>query len=463
MTQTVAQRIGRFVAETPATELLPAPMRREAGRTLLDTLACAIAGADEPATRLAARYAHQSSRGSGVAALWRPGETGLVSEESAAWANGVAGHALDYDDVTSPMRGHPSVAMWGALLAIAEGDRTPLLRTYDAYVVGFEVAVRLSRAMAQDHYVRGWHSTSTIGALAAAAACSRLLQLDAQQATYALGLAAAQSAGLRENFGSMARPVQAGQANLAGLRAARLAQLGFDASPSALDGPRGWGSLYGRGEDLFAAFADLGAARLELDRTGIDVKKYPMCYAVHRVLDGVLALRETNKISLADLEAVNIRASNGAFAPLIHHRPRTGLNAKFSLEFAVTAALLDGHVTLASFAEASVLRLEIQVFLPKVTGEEAAGSLLPRWVEISLRLKDGRELTTRVESLRGGADNPLSDAELVAKASDCLRFGGSAGDADALAQICADPRDATVEALLDAALGRTRAASRKAI
>lgn len=381
-------------------------------RALLDSWACAIAARDEPATRLALRQC----RGRGAASLWHP-DARDAHEQDAAWANGVIGHVLDYDDVASAMRGHPSIAMLPAIMALAGTEGLTLADCAAAYTTGLAGILAISRAMAVEHYARGWHSTATIGAIGATLACCALLRLTARETEHAIGLAVAQAAGTRLSFGTMGKAFQAGQANLAGLRSARLAQAGFDAAPDALAAPMGFAALYGTGAFTLPAF-DAPLA--------LEVKKYPMCYATHRALDALLDLRAAHGLDLAAVRAVHLRVSAQALAPLIHHRPRTGLDAKFSMQYAVAAALHDGAVRLSSFTDAAVNRPAIQAFFPRVTAGEAPGALLPRFAELTIHRTDGRVLTARRDVLRGGEDAPLSDAELCAKADDCLGAPGVA-------------------------------------
>lgn len=447
MPETATRRLAARVAGLDAASLQPEE-RALVARAVLDTVSVGIAARDEPAACLAVRRA--LAQGDGPCTLWTASGTARVREEEAAWANGVIAHVLDFDDVTSPMRGHPSVAMLPALLAIAEAEDLSVGDVAVAYVAGFEVIAALSVAMAAPHYALGWHSTATIGAIGAAAACSRLLDLDEARVAHAIGLAVTQAAGTRASFGTMAKSVQAGNANLAGLRAARLAEIGFDAAPDALGGALGFARLGGAG---MLVLPDEDGSRALL-RYGLEVKKYPLCYATHRALDAVLALRAAHGLTLDDVAAVHVHASPGALAPLIHHRPATGLDAKFSMEYAVAAALADGTLSLASFEDAAVRRPAIQAFLPCVTADEAEGDLLPRWAEVSLRCKDGRAPSLRQSALRGGAENPLNDTELLAKAADAfVHGGGGAAGAATLLAAFGDPRRAARSALREAFAG----------
>lgn len=453
---TASQRIARFASGFDPQRLDAADLNACA-RSWLDTVACAIAGAGEPATLRAKAYleavhgletATPDRPRSARARLW--GATTCTSIEAAALFNGIAGHVLDYDDVTSPMRGHPSIALWPALMAIADARDLPGRRLASAFAVGFEVICKLSRTMAFAHYAQGWHSTSSIGTLGATAACAHLIGLDEAQTVNALGLAVAQSAGTRQNFGSDAKSFQAGMCGASAARAALLAEQGFDAAADAIDGEFGYMALVAHGEDLQAGLSSLGATPLELHASGFEIKQYPMCYAAHRAIDGVLELRRAFGLTLDRVAAVRITTSAGGLVPLIHHRPVTGLQAKFSMEYAVAAALADGAVGLASFEDAAVRREAVAAFLPQVTASEATGALLPRFAEVSMRLADGRDLGTKVLFQHGSAERPLSDEQLVAKAQDCLKHGGRSIDATELYRTAQRMATLPARALIDA-------------
>ena len=441
---TLAHQIGAFAAGFTAADMTPEE-GHAARRALLDTLACAIGGTHEPAFTKALSYARKAS-GPGVARVW--GTEERLGIEQAAFANAVLGHVLDFDDVTGPMRGHPSVAMLPALLALAEAEGLGLEAVCTAYAVGFEVAGRIGECLGDEHYAKGFHATSSIGMFGATAACANLLKLTAEQTANAIGLTVAQAAGSRENFGTDAKSFQAGHSNRAALQSVLLAREGFDSSPEALEGPRGYAKLYGAGEDLVAGMADLGKAPRLLVRAGLEVKKYPMCYATHRALDALLDLKAETGVALADVESVAVEGTNHSFSPLLHDAPKTGLEGKFSMQYAMAAGLADGRVELASFEDAAVQRAEIQAFLPKVTKRELPGSLKPRFTSVTLSLKDGRSLHRRVDALRGGPELPLSDAELTTKLAGCLRHAGSAADAQAVSQAILAPGDRPVGALL---------------
>lgn len=432
MAQTASEKIASFVLNfDPGT--ITAASRHVAARALYDTIVCALAGVQEPASQLSLQYA-QGQTGPHMATVWATGQK--VSLEMAALVNGTMGHALDFDDVSSPLRGHPTVAILPAVIALGESLQALGRDIINAYIVGFEVTLRLARAIVDEQYAKGWHSTASIATFGATVACAHLLKLNHAQIVNALGITVSQVAGTRQNFGTMSKPFQAGQANAVALRAVMLAKLGFDASAKALDGDLGYTTLYADKMDLHGELDQLGRLPLEIERSGIEVKKYPLCYATHRTIDGLLDMLKDTPFKFEQLDHVDIQTNYRATVPLIHSRPQTGLEGKFSMQYAVAAALHDGEVVLKTFEDAAVQRAAIQAFLPKVSVTEGAPPLYPRWAELTVYLKDGTVLKRRVEKLRGSKEHPLTDAELIVKGADCCSFGHFNTSAAELAQTC---------------------------
>lgn len=422
-------RIADFASSFSVESLSPEHLRHTA-RALIDTVAVAVAGRNEPASTIALDYAREHG-GKHMATAWAAGIQ--LPIEAAALYNGVSGHVLDFDDVTSPLRGHPSIALLPPLVALAESHGKSGKELAAAFVVGFEVICKLAKAMVADHYAKGWHSTPSIGTIAAAVGGARLLNLSRDQIVNAIAIALAQTAGTRANFGTMAKSFQAGQCGAAAIRAVLLAQRGFTGTPNALDGPFGYIALYGNGESLEAQLHTLGKAPLEFDASGFEIKKYPLCYATHRAIDGLLDLREEHGLTLDQVERVEILSNYRALVPLIYPRPKTGLEGKFSMHYAVTAALLDGRVKLASFTDEAVRRPEVQQFFERIDAREDQGPASPRWTRVTLHLKDGRTLEKMVTTLRGAANCPLSDESLVEKVEDCFSYSGFEAPARAFA------------------------------
>ncbi len=340
--------------------------------------------------------------------------------------NGIAAHALDFDDASSPMSGHPSVALLPCLIALAEARHIEGIRVASAYVVGFEICCKLGRALDLTHYSRGWHMTATVGTIGAAAACGHLLKLHAERITHAIGLALAQTAGTRENFGTDAKSFQAGQLNAAAIRAALLAERGLTASPHALDGKAGFTNLYSGGEDLAPALATLGSQPLEIDGSGVEVKKYPACYGIHRPLDGLFDLMAERSFELEDVERIDIETSYGVLGPLVRHPPRNGTEGKFSMEYTIAAAIADRGIRLSSYSDEAVTRRSIVPYLGRIAAREVTATMTPRWASIAIVFKNGQIRKRRIETLRGSPQSPLSDEVLLAKLSDCMSWGRSA-------------------------------------
>lgn len=423
------RQLAAFLAGALHREVAPA-QRHMTYRALLDTYAVALAGFTDEAPRIAAAHLGEL-RGCGSASAWGTNER--LPAESAAWLNGIAGHVLDYDDMLPPLVGHPSVAMIPALVALSQQTGADGLRFSAAYIAGYEVLAAMSPPMALKHVMKGWHSTASIGVLGATAACSVLLGLTEEQAAHAIGLAVTQAAGNRQNFGTMAKSFQVGQCNAAAVRAALLAQKGFTAPHDAIEGKYGFLALYGDNENLEEAFAGLGKAPLAFDTIGIDVKKYPCCYAIHKALDGVLALRATHSLNWDSVERIEIVTQTRGLQPLTYTDPQSGLEGKFSMEYAVVAAMLDGRIQLSSFDDARVARPEVKARLMRVTKREAPSPMLPRWATVRIVLQNGSAVEQHVTTSRGDAQDPLTDAELVEKAEDCLSYGGCAASAREMA------------------------------
>jgi 2-methylcitrate dehydratase PrpD len=451
-TKSASVKIAEFASAFSA-DRLSAHQLHQTARALIDTFAVAVAGRNEEAATIALEYARERSANR-MATAW--GTDIKLPVEDAVLYNGIAGHVLDFDDVTSPMRGHPSIALLPPLVALAEIHDKSGKELAASFAVGFEVICKLAKAMVADHYAKGWHSTSSIGTLAATVACAHLLGLERDQIVNALGIALSQTAGSRANFGTMAKSFQAGHCGASAIRAALLAQRGFTGSSDALDGTYGYMTLYANGEDLHAQLDTLGAAPLEIDSSGFEIKKYPLCYATHRAIDGVLDLRAEHGLTLDQIERAEIVTNYRAMVPLIYPRPQTGLEGKFSMHYAVAAALQDGHVRLASFADAAVLHPRIQQFLPHIDAREDQGPASPRWTRVRLETKNGRVMTKLVTQLRGAADCPLSDAGLIEKAEDCFAFGCSQASAQAFADAAFSIERMRISEILDVGM-RTRA------
>jgi len=389
----------------------------------LDTLAVILGGCSEEGSRIVAQWLCQQ-RASEEASILGYGFRTAAAD--AALANATFGHALDYDDVSLSLSGHPSIPVAPAVLALAERRAASGRQVITAFILGFEVEAKVGRAMAVPHYTLGWHPTATLGSLGAAAAGAKLLGLNVQGTTMALAIAASLASGLRQNFGTMTKPLHAGLAARNGVMAAELAAAGFTANHQALEGPHGFFHAFSGGQqrlDPTRAVQDLGRP-FDIVSPGIAVKLYPCCYSIHRALDAILELRGQRPILPEEVDHIEVRVSRGTLLPLIPEAPTTGLQAKFSLAYCLASALLDGQVGLTTFSDAALQRPQVRALMAKVrtVEEDAEGhGTSSGWAEVGIRLKNGRERWRRVENPRGSPQRPLSWDELVAKFNDCAR------------------------------------------
>ena len=419
MTVATAQ-LTASIADFIATATPPARARERAGIAVCDTIGVALAGAAEPAARMLRTVMTAESRGN--CRILGTGDR--ASAADAAFANGVAAHALDFDDMCFVSMAHPSCALMPSALAAAEMVNASGRALLDAYIVGFEVECRLGMTMNPRHYhARGWHATSSIGTLGAAAAAARVLKLSPAAAAHALGIAASLACGLKENIGTMVKPLHAGVAARNGVMAARLAQQGFTASEQAIDGPQGYlAALESErpAADLALAVADFGK-RWEILDTGISVKLYPSCAATHPPLDVLLQLVRDHGLTADDIEAIDVEVDSMTPRLLIYDRPETELEAKFSMPFCAAAAIVFGHPTIETFAVERIADPRVQAIIPRVSlrANEAFDTAAPlSQARVTVRLRDGRTLTEQADGARGYPGR-LTDAELAGKFLGC--------------------------------------------
>jgi 2-methylcitrate dehydratase PrpD len=415
-TRDIAAWVARFSIEDT-----PPEVRTAARAALLDTVGVILAGAPEPVTRIVASVVAED--GARPVADQLGGDL-RTSAEGAALVNGTSGHALDYDDVNLSVRGHPSIAVLPAALAAAQRAGASGRALLEAYIAGVEVMAKLGRAMGPAHYRAGWHATSTLGTLGAAAAAGKLFGLDVPQHAHALAIAVSEASGCQQNFGTMTKPFHPGHAARCGIHAARLAARNMTADPTAIEGPLGFFAVFSFGAAQLNGLADSLGRPFDFVSAGLSVKKYPCCFATHRAADGMLELVVAHGIRAEDVEAVKVVVPAGGRQPLIHDRPETGLEGKFSMPYVMAAAILDRRLGLDSFTDAAVRRPEAQELLQRVTTAEDP-SMTDAWnptaqghVVVTVRA-GGREHWRRIDHPRGSREVPLHHDELVEKFRDC--------------------------------------------
>jgi len=381
---------------------------REALRTFQNWLGCAIGASGHP-TLAAALAAVQELAPAPQASVL--GRRERVDVASAALLNGVSSHTYDFDDTHLATIIHPGGPVASAALAIAEHRGASGRALLDAIVLGADVACRVGKAIYPDHYDRGWHITGTTGMLGAAAACARLLDLDAGRTAMALGIAASQPVGVREQFGTMTKSLHIGAAARAGLVSALMAKHGFTASERALEAPRGLMQTYSS-KCTWREITDALGGRFEIaDNT---YKPFACGIVVHPSIDGCVQLAREHRLSGADIVRIDLRVHPLVLELCGKRRPATGLEGKFSVYHACAAGILFGGAGESEFSQAVVtrpdvvgLRDRVQASADAAIGEAAA--------DITITCADGRRLHTFVAHAVGSREKPMSDDDLGRK------------------------------------------------
>lgn len=426
----LTQALGQFVADLSPNRL-PEEAARVARMGFIDCIGTMIAGRDEDSVRI---LTETLAPGDGPATLTFG--TRKAPAPEAAWINGTAAHALDYDDVA--LRGHPSTVLVPAILAEAEHLGASGADMITAYVAGYETWAECFRRDNGLLHQKGWHPTGLYGAVGAAAACAKLRKLDAEKAAIAIALGASQAAGLMSNFGTMTKPFHAGKSAHAGIMAARLAEAGFTANTDALEHPQGFlHAVSPSGQEDRASEPRLGTDWAILTQ-GLGIKKYPTCYCTHRAIDGMLDLVAANPVKAEQVAKITVNISDYFATVLRNHQPDTGLAAKFSMEFCMASGIVAGRVGLRELTDGFVQRPDIQALMRKVeivtttTYDAELPGAAPA-DQVSVHLTDGRTIEgAPVARATGHPSRPLSEQQLYDKFADCVDTGGAPIAADVL-------------------------------
>jgi 2-methylcitrate dehydratase PrpD len=393
---------------------IPQRVRHEASRALLNWLGCAVGSCRHETVERALSAVQPFSGPPQAAVLGRAERLDILN---AALVNGISSHVLDFDD-THARAIHPSAPVLPALLAYAEWRKISGAELAHAFVLGVEAEERVGLSVFPEHYEAGWHITGTAGVFGAAAAAGKLLGLDEQRMAWALGIAATQSSGLQEMFGSDCKSLHPGRAAQGGLTAALLAASGFTSSEQAIEAPRGFARVMSRRFDPAVITEGLGE-RFEL--LSNMYKPYACGLVVHAVIDGCIELCREHRLTPDAIEAVELTVS-----PLVPRltgktAPQSGLEGKFSVYHAAAAAIVHGAAGEAQFSDACVRDPRIVAVRRRVTTREDA-ALGRTEARVTIRMRDGRALARHVEHALGTLARPMSDADLEAK------FKGLAGE-----------------------------------
>jgi 2-methylcitrate dehydratase PrpD len=418
----ITQILARFVATHPSRGW-SAEVDHEAHRTFLNWAGCAVGAATHEAMAAALAGVQMLEPAPQASLL---GRTEKADMAGAALLNGISSHTFDFDDTHLKTIIHPAGPVASAALALAEHHGASGRQLLDALVLGIDVACRMGNLMYPEHYDRGWHITGSTGTLGAAAACARLLGLDEQRTQMALGIAASQPVGLREQFGTMTKPFHPGAAARAGLLSALLARHGFTASPRALEAPRGFAQVVSTKCAWHEATDELGQ-RFEISFN--TYKPFACGIVIHPSIDAAVQLREQG-VRPEDVERIELKVHSLVLELTGKKEPADGLQGKFSVYHGVAAGLVFGRAAEPEYDDAIVTRDDVVALRRKVVAtvddaiDEAAA-------DVTAVLRDGRRVHVRVEHAIGSLQRPMSDAALAAKFS---------GQADAVigAERCRD-------------------------
>ncbi|MDQ6923534.1 MAG: MmgE/PrpD family protein [Pseudomonadota bacterium] len=403
----VTQMLADFVTKHPS-QGWDASVDKEAHRTLLNWAGCAIGASRHPTVKAALAAVMELAPTAQATIL---GRVEQVDVASAALLNGITSHTFDFDDTHLLTIIHPAGPVASALLALAEHYGATGRQFIDALVLGIDVECRVGNMIYPEHYDRGWHITGSTGMLGAAAACARLLGLDAGRTAMALGIAASQPIGVREQFGSMTKAFHIGGAARAGLMSALMAKHGYTASRRAIEAPRGLAQTYSTKCDWNEITAELGK-RFEISFN--TYKPFACGIVIHPSIDGCLQLRNANRVAVDDIERIDLKVHSLVLELTGKTAPRTGLEAKFSVYHACAAGILLGEVGEHAFSDEVVARADVIALRDRIKASVDDG-IDEASADVAITCKDGRKLHLFVEHAIGSVQRPMSDADLQRK------------------------------------------------
>ena len=403
----VTRRLARFVVSTKPQDV-PAEVRKEATRTFLNWVGCAVGGSRHETVEIALAALAPFAGPAQATILGRRERLDIMN---AALINGISSHIFDYDDTHLRTVIHPAGPVAAAILALAEYRPVSGRDFLNALVLGVEVECRIGNAVYPAHYDAGWHITGTTGVFGAAAAAGKILGLSEQQMVWALGLAAVQPVGLKEMFGTMTKSFHPGRAAQNGLTAAMLAARNFTSSNQAIEAKAGWANTLSTSRNYAEITENLGKTyEISLNT----YKPFACGIVIHPTIDGCIQLRNQNKLTAGQIEKVDLRVHPLVLELTGKKTPQTGLEGKFSVYYAAAVAIVEGVGGEKQFSDKLVRDPQIVALRDRVTAV-VDRSLAEDQVRIAITLKDGRRLEKFVEHAIGSVKNPLSDATLEAK------------------------------------------------
>jgi len=424
--------VGSFVATTKY-EDIPQDVIELGKKSILDGLGLALAGSVAQTGTICRQYLDHLGICDGKAIVI--GSSKRTSPRFAAFVNGVSIHADDFDDTQLAVAKdrvygllvHPTVPVLPAVLALSAHRNISGKELMLAYHLGVEVECKIAESIAPRHYQDGFHSTGTCGPFGSAAASAKILGFEHKKILNAFGLAASQSGGLRENFGTMTKPFQAGHAAEVGVAAAELVALGWSAAEQILEADRGFFHAFGGSYDPGSIMNRLGKP-WTFASPGISLKPYPSGSLTHPAMTEMMRLIEANNIQADQVEKVDVGANHQMTTTLLHHQPKTGLEAKFSMEFCMAILLLERKAGLGEFSDKATQRADVREMIAKINfyvDPEAEGAGFDKMTSIlKVHLKDGKVITGRADFAKGSPANPMTFEEASTKFRGCAEYAG---------------------------------------
>ncbi|HKE42000.1 MAG TPA: MmgE/PrpD family protein [Casimicrobiaceae bacterium] len=429
-TPPVTRQLADFVASHPPGGW-DERVEREAQRTLLNWLGCAIGASRHAAVEAALAAVNEFSPAAQATIL---GRSERVDMAGAALINGISSHTFDFDDTHLRTIIHPAGPVASAALALAEHSGSSGRRLLDAIVIGADVACRVGNAVYPDHYDRGWHITGSTGMLGAAAACSRILGLDAQGTLMALGIAASQPIGVREQFGSMTKAFHVGGAARAGLTSALLAKHGYTASARALEAPRGLLRTFSAKCDWDEINQELGK-RFEIAFN--TYKPFACGVVIHPSIDGCVQLRKAHGLSAEDIERIALKVHPLVLELTGKRAPKSGLEGKFSVYHACAAGIIFGAAGESQFSDSIVARGDVIALRDRIEAS-VDPSISEASADVTIVCRNGRTLHVLVEHAIGSLERPMTNEDLRQKFHALVDPVLGPGRATSLIERCAE-------------------------
>lgn len=421
----ITQALAKFVVSTNY-ETIPPTAINEAKRAIMDCIGVAIAGSSEPASKIVTELINEGGE-KPIASIFGSGLKASIS--STALANGVMAHALDFDDSSLTLRGHPSAPLLPAVFAAGEANGITGQEALQAYIIGFEVECKVANGVHVEHYEKGWHPTSTLGTFASTAAAGKILRLTEEQMKIAFGIACSLAAGIKENFGTMTKPLHCGMAAKNGITAASLAKKGFSASSKGFEGNYGFCNLF-CGADKYKPelIIDNLGNPFDIVSPGVIIKPYPCCGSTHSSIDALRNIVQNHQLKPQDIDRIEVGVTYLTPRVVSYNNPENPLQAKFSMQFCLSTVVFDGNVKLSHFTDSWVMKPEIREMMKKINmyvhpDLDSPDKLKREFSIVTVYLKNGEKYEKRIEKVnrKGSARNPLTWKELVEKYTDCVK------------------------------------------